>query len=164
MKDKVAKNYCVSDKNCGALGKKGGVAWSLQCWADAANNESASVPAKVENKANLDALDLALQPRPDGDKYSSGKPVWATTDNLWVSPRYNYQEGWYHTADPTKEASWTETDKALWNTCGGDDQCESKEPAGTLCCMNWPDQNNLHCKPKDKANTEVFVGQMKFTP
>lgn len=38
----ATKNYCINEKNCGAMGKIGGVHWSLQCWEDAADNEVAS--------------------------------------------------------------------------------------------------------------------------
>jgi hypothetical protein len=47
------------------MGKIGGVAWSLQCWEDPINNESASLPAKVENKQILKELEGLLLPVPE---------------------------------------------------------------------------------------------------
>lgn len=56
----AAKNYCINKTNCGALGKINGEAWSLQCWEDPKDGETASAPAKVENLAYINALDTLL--------------------------------------------------------------------------------------------------------
>jgi len=167
MKDMgtVAKNYCIKETLCFTLGKVGGTAWSLQCWTDPADGESSSAPAKVENLENLNALDFVLQKEPedgDTDTYANGNPVWAETDNLWVSSKSNFQDGWWHSADPTQAKSWIETDKAVDNRCGDDEQCEASDK--DTCCMTWPDQNNLRCGKKSLADKVMKIGQLSFTP
>ena len=65
--------------------------------------------------------------------------------NLWISPRFNYQDGWWVRDEATKK--WTEIDKPVDNQCYLDSECTPLDGV-ERCCSNYPDNNNRRCMPK----------------
>lgn len=51
------ENFCISGKYCGSLGRIDNVAWSVQCWADAAQGATPTAPAKVDPAALVTGLE-----------------------------------------------------------------------------------------------------------
>lgn len=81
---------------------------------------------------------------------------WADETNLIISPKFNWQDGWYTVDDDGK---WEETDKPADNRCFLDVQCPVDE-----CCMNWPDQLNRRCQPSTIDKILNSAGPVSFTP
>jgi hypothetical protein len=116
--DVTAENFCVAKMYCGSLGRIENVAWSLQCWETPEGQGSgvvASAPVQVVPEDLLTGLDSVI---------TKGDP-WAGVANLWVSSRFNFQDGWWiYSSETTK---WTETDKPIDNRCYLDAQCDPVE-------------------------------------
>jgi len=104
------ENFCVQagDENvgdaCGALGRRGGVAFMVQCWDTPANGEVAVAPAEVDVAAMLSGLEGLINKTDEN---------WDGLDDLVVSPRFNWQDGWYtFSADGDNAGKWVENDMA----------------------------------------------------
>lgn len=103
------------------MGKLAGKPFFIACYEDVAEGETAVAPAAVDPAAYLTAMEEFIT-----------KPTysWANFDDLIVSSRFAYQDGWFY----LKEGKWTEYDKPADNRCFIDPQCGSDE-----CCGYWPD-------------------------
>lgn len=56
---------------------------------------------------------------------------WDGLDDLVVSPRFNWQDGWYtKIADGDDAGKWLETDKEADNRCHIDSQCPKRDADG----------------------------------
>lgn len=137
--DITAENYCVAKKYCGSLGRLNNVAWSLQCWetpTGVGGGVVATAPEQVVPEDLLAGLDTVI---------TKNSP-WEGVADLWVSSRFNYQDGWWIYNSETLK--WTETDKPIDNRCYLDAQCGPLEGV-ERCCGTYPDTNNRRCMPKD---------------
>lgn len=81
---------------------------------------------------------------------------WDDDKNLFVSPKFNFQDGWWI---ENAEGKFEETDKAASNQCSINDQCLADE-----CCGMWPDQNNTTCMKKTFDGVKQLAGPISFTP
>lgn len=90
---------------------------------------------------------------------TSEKP-WMDAQNLWVSSRYRYQDGWW---TQNHEGKFVETDKPVENHCYLNFQCPPLEGV-ERCCMMYPDTNNRRCMPKAMHGIMRAVGPVTFTP
>jgi len=85
-------SVCINEELCGALGRVAGTAWFVECWPTAN-----TIPAdKTSITADLTALrDLISEKLDSNNNDESYAWTQAATQNLLVSPKYNYQDGWY---------------------------------------------------------------------
>lgn len=149
MAEGDSSNICVADAYCKAIGKLNGVAFSLSCWATPAEGVTATQPADVNVADYLAQIkDLITKP--------TVAPTWDAAQNLFVSPKFNFQDGWWIEGDDGK---FTETDKAADGRCAIDAQCGADE-----CCGMWPDQNNKRCFAKSLDGKAQSAGPITFTP
>lgn len=91
---------------------------------------------------------------------------WDGVDNIWVSSRFNHQDGWWiKEADDAAEnaGKWVENDKALDNRCFLDIQCPTTSD-GERCCAKYPDTNNRRCILKTGHAVSITVGPVTFAP
>lgn len=124
------------------------MAFSVQCWNEPASGETASAPAMVDAAAYMTDIEGLI---------TKTTVNWDGVDNMIVSPRYNYQDGWW--ALDEGSGKWVETDKASDNRCFLDMQCDPSE-----CCAQYPDTNNRRCIDRSKDNVMVTLGPVSFTP
>lgn len=82
--------------------------------------------------------------------------VGSEIQNLWVSPLYNFQDGWWA---ETADGKFKETDKESDNRCFENEQCPSDE-----CCATFPDTNNRRCTKRTNDKKELLVGPVKIIP
>jgi len=80
---------------------------------------------------------------------------WDGQTDMIVSPKFNYQDGWWNLTD----GKWIEEDKPADNRCFLDLQCDS-----THCCSSFPDTNNRRCILIAEHNVSVTKGPVTFTP
>lgn len=133
------------------MGKLNGVAFNMQCWATPEEGITATQPADVKVADYFSQMELFITKAPRDES-------WKDAKNLLVSPKFNFQDGWYiehvnsvenmgessHDASKTGQELFYETDKPKDNRCFDDDGCDAGE-----CCGTWPDQNNRRCFKKD---------------
>jgi len=92
----------------------------------------------------------------------NGDNAWDGVQNLIVSSKSNYQDGWWIEGDDDK---FTETDKPRDNRCYySDTQCPPLDDAPDVerCCMQYPDTNSRRCMDKSLAGTSSYVGPVLF--
>jgi hypothetical protein len=140
-------NRCIHEDACGALGRVASTAWYVECWTSAGTQPT--------DKANIGTLltdlrDLISEKLDSNNNAESYDWTKATTTDLLVSPKYNYQDGWYI---KNSNGKWAETDKPAIQQCGFSNQCASSE-----CCMQTPDTNNRRCRPRTEANSALVIG------
>jgi len=124
-------NICLHEDLCNVMGRNDGRPFAAPCWED---------PAEGEDPVQPDDVDAATWLAEMEDFITKETVNWDSANNLIVSPRFNYQDGWYILNDEFAEVNpgkWDETDKAVDNRCYLDDQCDPG-----FCCGTWPDQNN----------------------
>ena len=87
-KDKpTSSNLCVNETYCNALGRLNGVEWFLSCWADAEAGKTPVAPTKVDDpKKYLAAIE---------DLITKKNQDWNGLNNLFVSPKFQWQDGWW---------------------------------------------------------------------
>lgn len=155
------QNICVAEANqCGAAGRLGGKAFSIQCWADPAEGATAVAPAAVDPAAIVTALDgLITKPVTHdwNDNTQESKPA---LPDLLISPRFRYQDGWWI---PNAQGVWTEIDKPIDNRCYLNSQCPTKDGI-ERCCAVYPDTNNRRCMARSLDKTSVTIGPITFVP
>lgn len=104
------------------MGKLDGATFIASCWATPAAGETATQPDDVDTDVYLSEL----------EEFITKETVkWDSEEQLLVSPKFAYQDGWYTLVD----GKWKETDKAADNRCFIDPQCEG----GVKCCALYPD-------------------------
>jgi hypothetical protein len=143
-----ATNFCMASNYCGSLGRVDGVNFSLQCW-DTPAEGAATAPAAVAPDTLMTALEGLITPNDVN---------WDGIQNLFVSSRFNYQDGWW-----IKDVDdlWVENDKPADNRCFIDAQCDL---AGGECCALYPDSNNRRCMASTLNKTTLTVGPVSFIP
>jgi hypothetical protein len=140
-------NKCIHDDACGALGRVAGTAWFAECWPTGNTQPAAKATIAADLTALRDLISEKLDSNNNDESYDWTK---ATTQNLLVSPKYNYQDGWWIQDANSK---WAETDKPAIQQCGFSNQCASSE-----CCMQTPDTNNRRCRPRTEASAALVIG------
>lgn len=147
MKEGDSSSICVADTYCKAVGKLNGVAWSLTCWETPAEGVTATQPADVDPDAYLSEIEALI---------TKENVTWKDDQNLFVSPKFNFQDGWWI---ENADGKFVETDKAASSLCAVTDQCDPGN-----CCGMWPDQNNKKCFSKDLNGVKQTAGPISFTP
>lgn len=94
----AAVNKCINGNYCGSLGRVGGNAFSAQCWVTP-DEGSETEPAAVDPAALLSGLEGLI---------TDDNTSWDGVNDIFVSSRFNYQDGWWI---KNEEAKWAETDK-----------------------------------------------------
>jgi hypothetical protein len=166
----VPVSYCVNKGFCGWLGKMAGESFWVSCWADPAQGEVLVPPALV------DQIPASTYVKEIGVLITEFdyEPKLHTVDNLLISSKFDYQDGWYILAD----GKWGEVDKAADNRCVYDSQCSSlpEKGAGFVnwlgeevlgaagCCATHPDTNNRRCIAKEAHGVAITVGPATFSP
>lgn len=147
LKEGDSSSLCVADAYCKAIGKLNGVTWSLTCWETPAEGVTATAPADVDTDAYLSQIESLI---------TKDNVSWADDQNLFVSPKFNFQDGWWI---ENSDGKFVETDKSANGSCAVNDQCLADE-----CCGMWPDQNNKRCFKKDLDGKKQSAGPIFFTP
>jgi len=150
------ESRCIWTDMCGALGRVANTpstaSWFVECWTDGGSQptDKASITADLTALRNL--ISEALDSNNNDESYDWTR---AATADLLVSPRYNYQDGWW-----IKDANgkWAETDKPAIQQCGFSNQCASSE-----CCMQTPDTNNRRCRPRTEASNPLVIGPITIS-
>lgn len=143
----LKESRCIHENFCGALGRVAGTAWFVECWVN-----SGSQPTDKANIGTLltDLRDLISEKLDENANAESYDWTKTATQNLVVSPRFNYQDGWWIEDTSSK---WAETDKPAIQQCGFSNQCAASE-----CCMQTPDTNNRRCRARTEANNQLVIG------
>jgi len=140
------ENLCVNTTYCGSLGRINNTPFALQCWATPESGTPVA-PDTVDPAVYLAAIE---------DLITEEGVNWDGIENIWVSPKFQYQDGWWTL---NSSGSWVETDKAENPRCFVNRQCGDTE-----CCMTWPDDNNRRCALKTYDNQPFTTGPVTFTP
>merc|ERR1712029_348882 len=110
-------DLCVNrDNGCGQMGRIGGVAYMISCWTPVAEGETPTAPSNVDPAQMMTEIE---------DLITKTTYNWDGKDNMIVSPKFNWQDGWYF----NDGGSWTEYDKPADNRCFLDLQCDADH-----CC------------------------------
>lgn len=155
--DAATVNYCLIDTYfCGAIGRMNNIPFAVQCWEAPADGATAVAPAKVDAAAWMTSIE---------DLITKSGENWDSITDILVSPRFDYQDGWFipkvtttEGAAPVTTTTWVETDKEIDNRCFLDSQCPNK------CCATYSDSNNRRCIEIAAHNVAVTVGPLSFTP
>lgn len=130
LADGTTSDACIWEEWCGALGREANAFFGINCWTAVAEGETPTAPANVDLAANFAAVESLI---------TKTTVNWDSETDIMVSPRFNYQDGWFLKED----TKWAEYDKPSDNRCFLDLQCDSD-----ACCANYPDTNNRRCIPK----------------
>jgi hypothetical protein len=99
------------------MGRTGGVAFGINCWTAVAVGDTPTAPTDIADlAADLAAIESVI---------TKTTVNWDKENDLVVSPRFNYQDGWFILDDGV----WVEKDKPSDNRCFLDLQCDADQ-----CC------------------------------
>lgn len=118
------------------------------CWTTPTTG-TATAPATVDPKKLLTETE---------DFITESTVSWSAIANLWVSPKFRYQDGWW---EENSAGKFVETDKKADTRCYVNRQCKD---IANGCCMEWPDKNNTRCKDSALAGKSQTQGLVTFTP
>lgn len=93
-----AVNQCINGNYCGSLGRAAGAAFSAECWVTP-DEGTETEPAAVDPAAYLTAVEGLI---------TKDDTNWDGVNDIFVSSRFNYQDGWWIKGD---DGLWAETDK-----------------------------------------------------
>lgn len=129
------------------MGKLDGKSWYANCWETPAADATATQPADVDTDDYLTKME---------DFITKETVSFADIQQLFISPKYAYQDGWWE----LKDGKYVETDKPADNRCFIDPQCSG----GVGCCALYPDANNRRCIARDEDKKLKSAGPLNFTP